>query len=634
MFSPRLYKRLRGKKFRFLTYFLFCSISALYLIGYIDSIRFFNLKKACFSLKGSVELADFKQTFNLVSYDNGLGAKLELVDDKPYLVLDGFTKELLTKENSQILKRNVLHPSLRLALFSLGYASDFFVTNLENRNLGSHEVDILEDIYLLVYNEIINPFSMNRITVGDHVVSERIQFILLFSTYIKNYFPEKKMLLKALSKDFNICLGFLMDDKFFTWKSNHGLMQLRSLAQTTGVIKNDRIKKSILDIFNKRLIEIIPYFIGPDGAVYEGASGYWVYIYDQFAKIARIEAVSQLSSVSYLNGQLDKITHFLRMVAANDGFLQGLGDSYSRYIPDTLNNIIIPQNRYFNFSNEIAGANWTVDKDNYSILFVSLHTPPNVHKLPEDLAVYLYVNQPVFSNTGSYSYDESEERLLFKTVDSQSTVSLLNNPDKQPVSSDLSLEATLDTENTRKVIGVKQYQDSSKINRLLEIDPENRLFIKDFTVNTDTLIAYYNIHPKIKTKRITDNQMLLQTVDSVKLVFKSNCKIDLTKGIISEKKEEITTIERFKITGNPIEVTILLPVMDLDQTMKVVTNNIEDNIRLICSKSLEQEYSNQKRFDTSAKDLVINKSILFVVLFIILVSSSELINLLLKKRID
>ncbi|HEY5125428.1 MAG TPA: heparinase II/III family protein [Ignavibacteria bacterium] len=584
------------------------------------------------SFKGDVELVDFGKVVNSISPDNGFDAKLELINDRPYLVLEGFEKELLINQNSRILKRNVLHPSLNLSLFSMGYASDYLLEHYKNGTLGDREVDILENVYLFVFKEIINPLSLNNFSVNDHAISERIQFISLFSTYIKKNYPEKKVLLNALSKDINICAGFLLNKKFFTWQTNHGIMQLRSLAQLASVIKDEKLKESILNIFDKRLMDIIPYYIGPDGAIYESASEYWIYIFNQFTKITEIKIVEQLKSVDYLRNVLRKSKYFIHAIAANDGFLQGLGDSYSTHIFDTIKDVIIPQNRYFCFSNEFVGANWSVDNNNFNVLFVSLHTPPNVHKLPEDLAVYLYFNQPVFSNTGTFSYDESMERLFFKTEKSQSTVNILNQTFKEPINSKLTINNFRPDENILTVIGEKHYQDNKSITRYLEIDPTRKIHIRDYTNSSDSLIAYYNVHPKIKIKKISDKQILLQTPDSINFSFISNCVIGIIDGIISEKKEGITTIQRLQMIGNPIETTIVFPEMKLKQSMKMVTNNTEENNRMFYAKKLESQYENLKYYENTRK-LVMYRSIPVLLFLVLFVSVCELFVLSAKRRL-
>jgi hypothetical protein len=151
MTKTRLLHYLKNRNVRVAAYLIIILGIAFYFIFFIDSVRFFNLKKTILSFKDKVELADFEQVTNLISPDNGFKAKLDLINGKPYLVVEGFNKELLTEENSRILKRNVLHPSLSLSLFSMGYASDFLLTNYRNGNLGNSEVNILEDIYLFVY---------------------------------------------------------------------------------------------------------------------------------------------------------------------------------------------------------------------------------------------------------------------------------------------------------------------------------------------------------------------------------------------------------------------------------------------------------------------------------------------------
>jgi len=351
-----------------------------------------------------------------------------------------------------------------------------------------------------------------------------------------------------------------------------------------------------------------------------------------FTKITEIKVIEHLKSVAYLRDVLQKSKYFINTVATDNGFLQGLGDSYSTYIIVTIKEVSIPQNRYFGFSNELVGANWSGDNGNFNVLFVSLHTPPNVHKLPEDLAVYLYVDQPVFSNTGTFSYDESMERLFFQTEKSQSTVNIVNQTLKEPINSNLTINNSIPYENILTVTGEKYYQDNKLITRFLEIDPVHKIYIRDYTANNDSLIAYYNVHPSIKIKKISNKQILLQTFNSITFSFISNCNIDIIDGIISENKEEITTIQRLKMTGNPIETTITFPETKLKQAMKIVTNNIEENNRSFYANKLESKYENLKFYE-SAKKLVIERSIPFLLFLILFIPVSELYALSVRRKL-
>jgi len=623
MIKERTVILLKGWKFRALIYLLLFLGLALYLVFYIDSIRFFNFKKTLLSFKNPVEIVGFERIVNEISPDNGLHAKLEIISGNPYLKMDGFEKELLNTGNSNIGKRKALHPTLNLALFCMGYASDFLLEHYQNNTLCPREVEMLENVYLCVYKEIINPISLNSMSVNDHAVSERIQFILLFAAYLKEYYPHKKELLSRLSKDFNICQGFLINKKFFTWQTNHGIMQLRSLAQVACGIRNDILKDSVLVIFDKRLTDIIPYHIGHDGAIYEGASGYWLYIYNQFSKITGIKSVENLKSVALLKEELKKSQKFIGTVTTNNGFLQGMGDSYSIFDPDIPKYNSIQKNRYFRFSNELIGANWSNGNYNCGVLFVSLNSPPNAHKLPEDLAVYLYINHPVFSNTGTFSHDMSSERLFFKTEESQSTVRILGQTFKEPAYSKLFIKDFNSDNNTLIAIGNKQYLDDKSITRLLKINPEGEVYIKDSTDKENTLVAYYNVHPDIRVKKISNSEILMGTVDSVDLSFLSNNRIETIDGYISEKKEELTKIKRIKITGNPIEVRILLPELVLSENMKVITGNSDNNNRFYIAGRLESKYGNKKT-NKNPKELFITRSKVFLLFLFVFISVSEI----------
>ncbi len=376
-----------ASKIRFVVYSALFFFAFVYSAWYTDDVYLNNLKKINYASRDKIQLMDFETILSTIHPDNALKAKLIFINNQSYFHFDGFEDEILLKGNRNLLKRNKLHPSQSLALFSMGFLSDFFLSSLDSNSLSLSVVNNICDIYMLLYSKINNPISLNTIIFNDHVVSERIQFVTLFLSYMEKFHPEKIKLIKALYKDLSICLNFMLDDEHFTWQTNHGIMQLRSMAQMAGVIDNSFLRNKILRNFDKRLTDIIPYFIGMDGAVYESASGYWMYIFSQFEKITNIDAVKNLGSVIELKDKLLQVENFINTVSSNDGFLQGMGDSYSCYINSNL--LMSKNNRYFLYSNGLAGATWSQNSLDYNVLFASLYTPPNIHKLPEDLSLYL-----------------------------------------------------------------------------------------------------------------------------------------------------------------------------------------------------------------------------------------------------
>ena len=624
----RFLKSITKIKVRITVYLTIIFILALYLFYHIDNIRFHNIQKIRFYLDKDIELVDFEKVRSIISLDNSTETRLLIIKKKPYLSMDGFPNILLENSNSRILKSGNLHPSQNLALFSLGYLSSYFTEQFKNKSLTKTEVELLEKIYLFINQEIVNPFSRNGISVNDHVISERIQFLAIFSSYIKENYPEKRVLIKALCKDINICMGFLIKDKYFTWQTNHGIMQLRSLAQIAGAVKNDNIRHNIIALFNERLTEVIPYFLGPDGAVYESASGYWIYIYNQLEKITKIKVVENEPSVVLLKSKLEKVESFLVTVSANDGFMQGMGDSYSILQKSKTKRIPKSKNRYFRFSNNIFGASWNDTSISYNILFASLYTPPNVHKLPEDLAIYLYINGAFFANTGTYSYNRSIERLLFQTELPHSSVTSKHHQYEEAIESGI-LEITEDS--TMKSIiakGFKRYRNNDTIFRSVEILAGNFLKILDHSNQVDTLTTFYNLHPDVICDQITEVKVQLTNKNNVQVKMNCNNVFQIEEGIISEKTQEITQIERIKIKGNPIAIEITLPKSNSSYKLYSSTGIDTEQSRTTQSKTLLAKY---KKSNLDYLELLIEQCKLILLLFITIVISIELIIKIKKK---
>ena len=86
------------------------------------------------------------------------------------------------------------------------------------------------------------------------------------------------------------------------------------------------------------------------------------------------------------------------------------------------------------------------------------------------------------------------------------------------------------------------------------------------------------------------------------------------------------------MTGNPIETTIAFPEMKLKQSMKMVTNNTEENNRMFYAKKLESQYENLKYYENTRK-LVMYRSIPVLLFLVLFVSVCELFVLSAKRRL-
>lgn len=590
---------------------------SIYILLYIDFNRFHNFTKIKYSYYPSYTISGFNKVRRKIDGDNMLNAKIVFIIDEPYLRLKNFEDVLINNSNKDILKADNLHPTQRLALFSMGYLYNYFIEHLRNNELNEKIVKRISDCYLFVHQEIMNPISTNFFTINDHAISERVQFIALFSSYLKEYYPEKKELLKALLRDYNLCVNLLCDNNFFTWQTNHGIMQLRSLGQLVAITHNREARLRLKKEFDRRLNDIMPYFIGDDGAIYESATEYWYYIYNQFLKISNISDVEDLESVKRLKSKLKKSRYFLNMVASCEGYIHGIGDSYSYYLKD-LDVLSVPQNRFFDFSNNIVGGNWCYKKKKVNFLFSSLHTPPNVHKQTDDLMISLYINGPFFCNTGTYSYDYSEERLFFKNNENAHTTTSIRNQNIQKADSSYVVLNSYDSINSKVVFkGEKYYRNSKKVVREITTFPhEGEFLILDASPGNDELISSFNIAPGTITKRISNNEFSLINKDSIEIFLKSNHEIKSLKTIISTEKEKLDTINRLEIVGKIIETTISFepPNEGLD-TFDYFKSNFSNEMRYSSSFLLRSKYSKRPKVGLKTK-LLYQFSYIFIILIL------------------
>jgi hypothetical protein len=609
---------------KYSVYFGLFTIVVFLFALYIDNKYFYNFKKVCYSLNQDVELVSFDKIFKTIKTDNQLNSKLIVKNKLPFLQVNGFDNVLLSESNRVVLKRKAVHPTQQLALFSMAYATDYLIEKSNGLKLKTNDFELLNKVYFFVNSEILNFLSLNYATVNDHAISERVEFIILYLSYLTEFEPNETKIISKLQKDLKICISFLSDDNQFTWQTNHGIMQIRALALIANFTTDLNLKNQLLRIFETRLSLVLPYHLGIDGAVFESASGYWKYIYIQFKKISEIECVKNLSVNFLLKNRLLKSENFISSVTTNDGYLQGIGDSYSSINSTASYKKNTYPDRVFQFSNQLVGLNWSSNNVNSSLLFVSLDSPPNVHKLPEDLAIYIYSNSPFFSNTGIYAYGKSKIRSYFQQEASQSTIMPLKLQNAVLLKSFIvcSKKKIL---NEVEFVGKKIYQNSDTVVRVLKVYNDLTFQLIDSCSNNNDICSAFNLHPNSKFKLLNNNTILIINSSNIALKLISNQKISISKSIISDSYNKIKTVDRINLTGKKIYTSFYLS----DNSIKnkrvndfhfSINNNA--NNRYQASKKLIEKYTlNNKAFRNTNKVFIIGLlvSLSFFVVIIILV---------------
>ncbi len=487
----------------------------------------------------------------------------------------------------------------KAALYAMGYCTNHLITNYQK--LGSlkelFDMGIVNDLMKVtkvVIKDLNRLYSQNIFKYNDHVISERVEFLLIFSALL-NESNDENGLKKLIGKEINHCICLLLDDSYFSWKTNHGIMQIRSLLLIADMIKPGVIRSRCINKAEYYLDLIISYFIAYDGAVLEGASGYWRYIFKQFSMISKHPLLSSKLKQK-LNSRLGKAEYFLRTVYSIDGFVQGLGDNENYSFK-----VIKPfqYNRIFQFSNGLAGTNFKSMGSVYSFLFISLDTPPNIHKLPEDLAFYFYADQPFFINSGRYSYDNSDEfRKYILSERSQSTV--FPPTMKYIPSTSSKIEKVKVKENNQgfSISGAKKYNQKI-VQRKIDFQYDKGIIkVTDRSSDFAKLQTNLNIHPDIQIRHENNKLVLVGNKNSI--VIESFNDTRIVESWVSMEFNRKTKIKQIQISGNPVKFKISFPIGDLEPFELITSDNLNSFHRFeqatIIEKNLPSKLSLKKSF--------------------------------------
>lgn len=371
-----------------LIFLLISSVAVLYSFYLIQNV----IVKKEFSLSLNEEKALFKDLTAVKKIINDLsGYPIKLHIDESsamYILYEDNVVFNFEKENFSSI-RTISNTSYKSSLYSLGFLRNKLIYS------GLDGVDVSKmDEFVYEVIDISESFVGYDVFINhDHPVAERLETLILYLSFKidKGYGVSEKEInhVKHL-------ISLLMDKDFFSYHMNHGLMQIRALLRVGILLDNDLV----IEKAKEYLFDVLPIYVSNDGAILESAFGYQYYIYLQF------ELFNTLLSKNndfYLQTIVDKQKYYINSLVTSSGFLQGTGDSYNQFLDKKFLESDTKYYNIFNFENNVAGIS-SKNKD-FMMLFVSLDNKPNVHKLQEDLGLYLYYKKPFMINSGTYSYE-------------------------------------------------------------------------------------------------------------------------------------------------------------------------------------------------------------------------------------
>ena len=420
--------------------------------------------------------------------------------------------------------------SKSFAIYSLSFLRNLLLNNAYKNLSAKSEKELLDLVTTI--NEMDNEFPLhNKYILGDHPVSDRLETLMLYDIYCRE--QGKEFLFK---KEISHLASLLQQPYFYTYDTNHGLMQLRAQLLYAVLTKNKPYAKSI----QEKIKEVIPIFVANDGSILEAGAHYHFYIKKQFEEYQSLLSLYGISD-NALNESIKKQKKYTENLINHKNFLQGFGESYSRTIKGDFNH----KNTVFRYQNKLAGIKFTNDLDTISSLFISLDNKPQVHKLKEDLSFYLYYNQPFFSNSGTYSYDAGRDRDFIQSKKSQ------NGPKfwKDDIySSDVEL-LDINNDSIVKFSGIAENKDKSKsITREVIVNTHDVSFEIVDRSNKDTITSRYIIHPDISLQKINEQRVMLSHgEDSVS--FSSNVPIRIDSTWVSPSLKQKTPTQFLQIKG-------------------------------------------------------------------------------------
>jgi hypothetical protein len=536
------------------------------------------------------ELAPYSAVREILAYD-AFESELREQGNGFSIVIQGFDAVQLDNRLDSLLRSNTLHDSLALGLFSMRFGRPMLEAfEAGNGRLLMHLARATNAVLDAAEEFNIPPRMM---AFNDHAVAERTEFLLLFLAKLMTL-GEMPELQVRLRRHIAHNAELLVDDSRFTWETNHGLMQIRALLRLAEAVPRSEVGRRSLAVAMQRIGEMLPFLVAEDGAVLEAASGYWLLIHKEWNYIAQ-RRILPAHIRATIEARLARTAGFLEALVNCEGFLQGLGDSYNRRMTGGDLRFAGSPSRVFSYSSGLAGLEYPYRNSCAQVLFVSLDTPPNVHKMPEDLAVYVFIGAPYFVNAGAYAYDNSPARRYVLSAESQSTVEW---KDGRPAWSSRLSKPTFD--GKKWVFEGEKYSNSGRILRSVSFVPSTGLL--EIVDRSDReLSSRLNIHPEVTVHEVNERELLLQgAVNHLRLTHDGtrtwNERWIATGGF---KK---TPIRQLEISGNPVTIAMQLPAVEaLSPPSKTLAMQYPERQQLAKTLSQKYRFSSLARSESAAR---------------------------------
>lgn len=502
-------------------------------------------------------------------------------------------------------------PGQKLAVYSLSHFKGLLNDSTGRQALhwlpSQPELDYLTGLL----STVRNPFFIDRMKYNDHVISERCEMLVMLAARVQDEGLSNSILRQA-----SVDLDLLMDDRFFTWNSNHGLMQIRAMLNMSSAVTDRAYSVEISEKANERLASLLDFLTAEDGSVLEAASGYWHYIFQELVKIGAHERISELNKEK-LSRRTAAIAGFLADMADYRGIIPGIGDSYDFRLDDTILQLKRQGSGIVSFSNSLCSYEENYTDGYLKVMFLSLDNPPNAHKHPADLQVLIAAPEQLFANTGIYNYDKSENRKTVLSESSQGTVrfadyhgSLLN--------SSVGIESikSISGRTIARFTGTKVYEKGT-VTREIEVhtNSDTLLTIRDHSEPPATLVSAFNLRPGVNYTLAGDTATL---GESTLIHFSSANTFESDEIMISDRPDRMTAITQIRFTGEDIRLVFKTTESRIPRQDGIyIQRDPEKNSRSDTAELLRHRYD---RFYLTRRQLAFSALLLIITDFLLIFS--------------
>ncbi|WP_413616477.1 heparinase II/III family protein [Halomonas cupida] len=413
----------------------------------------------------------------------------------------------------------------------------------------------------------------------DHATALRLKHLTDLSVALHGLEYDHAKLMDLLAKEVERHALWLVPEKNYSRRTNHGFEQADILLRTTLIFHECKELDRPRAVSRERLEDEVAYAFTEQGVHKENSPAYHQFMITKLKTLTDYEGLNDEYMASLGNQYLDKARGFLEAITLPDGTLPIIGDTQGGEVSRASN---LPVREGGGTPLDSAGCRiWDYAESGYVVveyidnesqeeakLIVRSGQFSHYHRHDDDMSIYWQIgSRVILGDGGLYSHNESDPKRCFLRSSLAHNTVFVNGAEAKREIRSLSRRGRLQLKSDPdRIIAITNYFSGWELRRVINIEKlrQGRLLIEDQATSEDLSgIAATNwFHPSTSEsfRSLGDDEYGLALADGLRLIVSSPSsasEVKMYTGWSGDGRYSAISSEKFGIENDASRLVLL-----------------------------------------------------------------------------